>query len=75
MGRMKMKILDLQPAQIQVILQMTLEEVRNIADALDGAKVELSSPDKEEKMKAVTDFTAMLDKLLDEFDHGTRPDV
>jgi hypothetical protein len=70
-----MKILDLQPAQIQVILQMTLEEVRDIADALDGAKVEVNSSDKTEKMKAVTDFTAMLDKLLDEFDNGTRSNV
>jgi hypothetical protein len=63
-----MKVVDLQPRQVVAILEIPLDELRDIVDSLDGVPV------NEKGSGALKDFCAMVDKLIEEFDHGTTSD-
>ena len=59
-----MKVIDLQPRQVVVILELTMDEIRAISDSLEGVAV------NEKGSSALKEFCTTLNKLLDEFDHG-----
>ena len=59
-----MKVIDLQPRQVVGILELTMDEILDISDSLEGVAV------NEKGSGALKAFCTMLNKLLDEFDHG-----
>jgi len=68
-----MKILDLQPADILVTVELRLTEVRGIADALDKATINTEGAEDHQNAEQLKKFAALLGTFLDEFDHGTGP--
>ena len=68
-----MKILDLQPADILVTLELRLTEVRGIVEALDGVMLKSETPEASQNAEQLKKFASLLGEFLDEFDHGTGP--
>lgn len=68
-----MKILDLQPADILVTVELRLKELRGIVDALDKVTINTDCPEDYQNAEQLKKFASMLGAFLDEFDHGTGP--
>lgn len=68
-----MKILDLQPADILVTVELRITELRGIVDAFDKVTINTDCPEDHQNAEHLTKFAQMLGAFLDEFDHGTGP--